>query len=469
MRILLVNPPVHRVVEPVYDRPSYPRTSLACLAGFLRARGLDVHVLDCKYDRLLFREAMDRVRRLAPDVVGFTGLTNEIKQAGRFAELVKAHDPSIVTVMGDVHMSALPERTLREFPAFDYGVIGEGEQTLYELCTELGGEPRANGVCFLRRDGSFVSNGARELIDVSELPMPAWDLFRPAEHYMPQTSRGCPFACHFCMNPAGRKVRARTPEQMLDELEILLSLGRVRSVYFGDEIFTVQRARILAFCDGMIERGYHRRLRWSCQTHVNTIDRELAERMRESGCESVGLGIETADENAMRALGKGIDRARVTKTAGMLREAGLPFNAFFILGQPNETIESAEETIRFAIEMNAHGTVFGIMVPYPGTRVGELAARGEGGYAQLSADWNDYNKQIGHAVEFVNVPRKTLERMQMLGYLKVYLYNRRVFELLRLVPKVATLAVHMMWKQLTPDRPRLAPPARMRLPVWRGD
>ena len=162
MRVLLVNPPPYAIVEPVYDRPAYPRTSLACLAAYLRARDVNVHVLDCKYDRLDLDEAVAQIERVGPDLVGLVGLTNEVLQAARLAERVKARNPAIVTVMGDVHMSALPERTLREAPALDYGVVGEGEETLYELIQQLeaGQRVTARGVAYLAGD-VYVYNGAR--------------------------------------------------------------------------------------------------------------------------------------------------------------------------------------------------------------------------------------------------------------------------------------------------------------------
>jgi radical SAM superfamily enzyme YgiQ (UPF0313 family) len=213
----------------------------------------------------------------------------------------------------------------------------------------------------------------------------------------------------------------------------------------------------------MIERGHHQRLTWSCQTHVNTIDAGLARLMRAAGCDWVGLGIETADETAMSAMGKGINRDRVMRAVADLRAAKLRFHAFFILGQPNETYATAKRTVDFAVDMNPDGAVFGIMVPYPGTRVRALAERDEGGYRELSSNWNDYNKQIGHAVQFAGIPRKRLERLQMLGYLRVYVENGRTFELLRMVPRFTTLAVHMILKQLGfgPDRvhPRPLHPA----------
>jgi radical SAM superfamily enzyme YgiQ (UPF0313 family) len=98
---------------------------------------VDVGVLDCKFDRLEYRQAMDRIRDCSRDLVGFTAFTNEVIQAGRLAAMAKQWRPSAMTVIGGVHVSALPDRTLREFPQFDYAVLGEGEQTLLELVRSL--------------------------------------------------------------------------------------------------------------------------------------------------------------------------------------------------------------------------------------------------------------------------------------------------------------------------------------------
>ncbi|SVD67601.1 uncharacterized protein METZ01_LOCUS420455, partial [marine metagenome] len=102
-----------------------------------------------------------------------------------------------------------------------------------------------------------------------------------------------------------------------------------------------------------------------------------------------------------------------------------------ILGQPNETMESAKRTIDFAVELNPDIPILGIMVPYPGTKIAEMVAKGEGGYKRLSANWNDYNKQFGNSIEFEDLSRWRLELLQLYGYLKVFLANGRLLDLAR--------------------------------------
>ncbi len=450
-KVLLINPPPFQKVEPYYDTPEYPRTAIAYLAGFLRDKEFDVHVLDCKFDRVDYDYGMEIVKEIAPDIVGFTAFTNEVKQAAEFAQRIKAHDDNVVTVIGGVHITALPEQTMREFPQFDFGVVGEGEETFHEIILNRENREYLNttpGVCCIE-DDEFTFGGPRAPVaDQNTLPFPAWDLFWPASEYILQTSRGCPYACTFCMNPGGRIVRPRTPDNVLAEIEWVLDTFNPKSILFGDEIFTIKRDRVMEICRGIIERGFNKRMEWWCQTHVRTIDLELAKLMRDANCQLVGLGIESGEEDTLKKMGKGTSLENIFEAVRVVKKAKLPFMSFFILGQPNETADSARRTISFAAKLNPDMPIFGIMVPYPGTKIAEMVKKSEGGYRLISEDWNDYNKQFGDSLEFENLPRKTLERIQILGYLKVFIWNFRFIDLAKFIWKYRSEGFSVIWKLL---------------------
>jgi radical SAM superfamily enzyme YgiQ (UPF0313 family) len=103
------------------------------------------------------------------------------------------------------------------------------------------------------------------------------------------------------------------------------------------------------------------------------------------------------------------------------------------MGQPNETEESIKATIKLAVKLNPDRPIFGVMVPYPGTRISEMAKRQEAGYRLLSHDWNDYNKQLGNAMELEGVSRRRIETLQLIGYLQVFIKNHRYRDLSRFV------------------------------------
>jgi len=434
-KVLLINPPPFQIIEPYYDTPDYPRTALAFLAGYLRDKNIAVAVVDCKFDRLDYDQALEEIKNFEPDIVGLTAFTNEIKQAAHVARLIKEYDTQIKTVIGGVHITALPEETLREFSEFDFGVVGEGEEALYELCCQLkANHPiTAKSICCLDSLGAYKFYGKRPPLVDQDALKPAWDMFRPAKEYVLHTSRGCPFACIFCMNPNGRIVRPRSVETTLNEIEWLVENMKPKSILFGDEIFTIKRDRTAEICKGLIKRGIHKKISWWCQTHVNTIDEELVKLMKDSNCSVVGLGVETGDEEKLKKMGKGISVSKIMNAVKIMKKANLAFKAFFILGQPNETYESAKETINFAVKINPTMPIFGIMVPYPGTKIAEMVEKGEGGYTLTTNDWNDYNKQLGNAVSLKSVTRSQLERLQFIGYLKVFIYNFRFIDLFKFI------------------------------------
>jgi radical SAM superfamily enzyme YgiQ (UPF0313 family) len=228
-------------------------------------------------------------------------------------------------------------------------------------------------------------------------------------------------------------VRKRSVERVMEELRYLTSRFSPRELYVCDEIFTSEPERTHALLDAMIAARIGDRLRWSAQTHVNLVDREIFRKMKAAGCFIVGLGIETGDPEIMRKMRKGITLQRVIEARRAARSVGLAVESLMIIGHPNETWQSAMRTIDFAAELDPERPIFGVMVPYPGTHVAELARRGEGGYRLRSRDWNDYNKQIGDALEFENLSRGDLEALQMLAYLQVFVKNNRWADLARFV------------------------------------
>lgn len=437
MKVLIINPPPYKILEPFYDTPDYPRTTLAFLAAFLRERAIDVSVLDCKYDRLDYNDAMIKVKEISPDIVGFTAFTNEIIQAGQLARMVKDYNKKIKIIIGGVHVTALQRRTMEEFPQFDIGILGEGEEILFEVLKQIENNEALNdlmGICYFDKNGEYIQGDARPFImDQDSLPMPAWDMFRPAKGYMLHTSRGCPFHCPFCMNPNGRKVRARSAGKVLEEIECLFKISDPKTIWFGDEVFTINRERTMELCSGMIDRGFNKKFSWTCASHVRAIDLEMLQLMRKAGCNDLGLGIESGSDERLKDIKKGTTLEGIINTVKIVKKSRIPFTAFFILGQPNETQDSLKQTIDFAVKINPDLPIFGIMVPYPGTRVGDMALAGEGGYILQAKDWNDYNKQLGDALSINGISRKALEKMQFFGYLKVFIYNFRFIELIKFI------------------------------------
>ena len=431
MRTVLVNSPVEVVREKGYDTPDYPNPSLAPLATYLRHSGEECAVVDAKLEGLLLDSVLARIQALSPDFVGFTAFTHEISHVAEIARRVRHLVPGATTIIGGAHATALPERTLEEFPVFDVAVFGEGEVTLLQLVSRHRPLESIKGLAW-RKDGAIIRNEPRPFIEnLDDLPDTDWSLFPKARIYPIFTSRGCPFNCVFCSRPFGRKLRTRSPQRILGEMGGIIQDFGVRSFLFWDEAFGLDVKKTDALLDGLISEPRFSPITWNCQTNVNVLSPSLIGKMKAAGCGNIGIGVESGDEDILSHMGKGVTLPRIVAAANSLRAAGMPFSAFFILGHPNETVKTINSTINFAVKLNPNCPVFGIMVPYPGTEIYRMAQSGEGGYLLLSRDWGDFNKQMGKALELKGVSRRTLELMQVKAYFSVFLRNGRFRDLLR--------------------------------------
>ncbi|MEW5944929.1 MAG: radical SAM protein [bacterium] len=426
--VCLVNP-APRGRRQYYDRLRVPILGIGYIASYIRAGGHGCAVVDAKMEGLPPEAAARKAAGARPFLVGVTAMTHEIGLAHEIASIVRSVSSGTLTAVGGAHASALPAQTLEEFPSFDFACFNEGEETLLELLAAAGGGGDTAGVCGIsRRDGGEVRvNPPREWIgDLDRLPFPAWELFPSTRTYPIIGSRGCPYRCVFCMRALGERVRLRSPENVFEEYRWLVRERGAATIFFRDEVFGLKLAGAHRFLDLVVGEGLHKRARWSCQMRAGQADVELFRKMRRAGCFEVGFGVESGNPEILREIAKGITIEQVEEAVRLAKEASLRTAAFFILGHPNETRRTAADTVDFAARLNPTRISVGIMVPYPGTKVAEMAQKGEGGYRLLSRDWGDYDKYLGGALEVEGLPRAEMERLQTLAFIKLYLRNRRL-------------------------------------------
>lgn len=431
MKIALVLPPAEKIAEGK-DTPRYQHVGLGYLAAMLEREGFSVKVINAKLERMNFGETLEAIRCIDPDVVGITAMTHEINVAGRLADEVKLWHSDIVIAVGGVHVTALPEETLSAYRSFDFGIIGEGEHVFCAALRLLEKKDfdfsKLTGVVY--HEGSLVklSKPAQRIIDLDSLPFPSWRQFPKATEYIIITSRGCPFSCIFCMQALGRQVRKRSPENVVQEIESVIVTRRPSRFLFYDETFTLEKGRVDKICDLIIKKGLNKKIRWAVTTRVDSVDRDLLLKLKEAGCNHIEFGIESGDQKILESIQKKITLTQAQEAVVLAKKMGFHTEGAFILGHPHETLATAYRTIHFAARLNPDIIQLGIMVPYPGTEVGRLAREGKGGYKVISDNWSDYNKQLGNALELEHLSRKDLERLQFIGYLKLFIFNKRFFD-----------------------------------------
>ena len=367
-----------------------------------------------------------RILAFQPDVVGFSATTISIANASRTAELVKESDSRIVTVVGGPHVSAIPERTLAAFPALDYGIVGEGEISFFELIDRLHAGRSvddAPGLVYRSKESIVANPRSPYITDLDALPFPAWDLVPGFPHrFQPSvfsyrkspvatlvTSRGCPFSCSFCdRSTSGKLGRYHSTDSVLRHCRRLVDLG-VRHIIFYDDLFTVKRKRVVELCQAFIANGFE--FTWSCNSHPNLLDAEALRLMKRAGCWQIAYGIESGSQRILDVVKREVRLPRMRETLRMTRDAGIRAKGYLMIGHPTETVETLEETADFLRVVELDLCQVTKFTPYPGTPSYPSVRE----HGKFDEDWERMN-----AMNFVFVPNGLSEEILETYFHRLY-------------------------------------------------
>ncbi len=357
--LLLGGPPCS---GPTSGEPG-PAKGLCYLAAVLEAEGVArARILDLRSPAARPRDTRAaqaawfaaRVESLRPRVLGLTSVSATIADALFLARLAKLLFPQTCVVLGGHHASYEWQALLRDEPAVDAVVRGEGELSFPPLVRAVLEQDPGRfcfdglaGVAWRDAQGRPRDNGwSQPVEDLDRLPTPRdRDYVLDAADYewtnaRVLTGRGCTFQCSFCSTAtfAGRRIRQRSLERVLDELRGAVERDGVRSFTFDDDIFTVNRARTLSLCRALSASGLGERAVWGCNTRLDCIDEELMDALAGAGCRSILFGVESGDAAIQARFGKGPRSLhRLREKLEHLAALGVEANLNFILGLPGET------------------------------------------------------------------------------------------------------------------------------------
>jgi anaerobic magnesium-protoporphyrin IX monomethyl ester cyclase len=417
MRICLINPP--RIQPKLWGKPSvFQPLDIAYVAGLLEKQH-KVHVIDApneawknleeidgtKYRQgLTNKEIADRIMKWSPDVVGVTiPFSGWWKPASEVASIAKSVDKDIITILSGLHPTARPASCLAH-PDVDFVVIGEPEQTMLELTGtleegNLADFKKVRGIGFIEDGTTVITPPRPEIEDLDSLPFPARHLL-PMDAYFAAvkenplrgeirkpwtimiTSRGCPNNCVFCSIHIvnGKKWRCRSPENVVDELEQVVHTYKIRQIDFNDDNLTLDKKRMEAICDLIVQRGLD--IEWFTPNGVraDTLDEHLLRKMKASGCKKLRVAPESGVQRVVdQVIKKNLDLKRVEEAVVLCKKVGIKVGCFFVIGFIGETKKDIEETINFAYKLRRLGAesfVFSIATPLYGTDLYEQAERG---------------------------------------------------------------------------------------------
>ena len=364
----------------------YP-VNVAYLASVCKQAGYEVELWDFCVQPFSEEDVKERLRRAKPSIVGVSCVTPAIYHGGLLAKWAKEIDENIVTMIGGVHVTALPKETLSEFSHFDIGVLTEAEDSILEIAemVERSAYPGGINGTVYRENGQLVVAPPRfDFPDVNTIPYPDRTLL-PMELYTKKhagrgisrtvwnvaeldSSRGCPYACTFCNVELthGRKVRFRTPENILGEIEECVRRFGTNYVLFNDSTFTIRKERVLEIVRSLPKLGIKG---YSVNAHVNTVDWEMLETLAKTGCHRIMYGVESGSDRVLREIKKNSDGKKIRKAFELSKAAGIPnVEGTFILGaDPYETEDDMMATEQLIRDISPDIVGVGVITPYPGT------------------------------------------------------------------------------------------------------
>lgn len=411
-----------------------PPLGLASIAAFLAQEGHTVDIIDCFAHPDSDNRVRDYVATYQPAFIGFSCTTSSFLDAVRLAEMAREQHPEIVAVFGGAHVSALKEVVLRDYPAVDLVVVGEGEETLAEVVSS--GEdrwPQIKGIVY-RADGNAIFNGYREpIVDLDSLPFPAYDKLEgfPEVYSLPIfnypkapnssciSSRGCPYACSYCDRSVFRRTfRYNSADYLYRHLMYLRQRFGIRHVNFYDDQFTFNRKRVEEFCQRMIDEPLG--MTFNCAVRAEHIDPELLHLMKRAGCWMASLGIESGDEELLAQHRQNADLDMLASKIRQIHQAGIRVKGLLMIGLPGETEESIKRSMKYVFRLPVDDMNVAKFTPFPGSPLYEKIH-------ELGTFEEDWEKMDCMHFQFVphGMTRERLEKL-FIGFYKGHFSRNKV-------------------------------------------
>ena len=377
MKVLLVQPSRIQPDGSVYKNKT--RWLLGMTLPYLAALtppGVDVAIKDDLYEEITFDEPCD--------VVGLTCMSHQASRAYQIADEFRRRGKKVV--MGGFHVTLAADEALQHADAV---VVGEAEGVWPKLL-----EDAASG----NLQGRYLSE---KLSDLKGLPTPRYDLIDLRRYKIPnlpaQTTRGCPYACSYCevTQVYGARFRYRPPEEVVEEVKLLMRLGKRRFVYFVDDIFNAHRKHAFAVMEGLKALKVH----WTCLCTANVgDDGEMLDLMRASGCLHINIGMESVDPESLRSVNKKQNHAdKYKEQFAAIRKRGIEFSLNVMFGLDGDTTDTFDATVNLLIEYKAPVSFMFILSPRVGLKIrDELMEQGRIDHS----DWDRY-----HSYEVVFRPK----------------------------------------------------------------
>ena len=415
-----------------------PPLGLGYLASYAQKFGHKVLIIDALRDNLSNEQVVEKINAAGISAVGITCLSAFYNEVVELSKMLKAEGKKVF--IGGIHPTFMPKQTLIDTGA-DYVSLGEGEISLKKLLDANFDGTGIQGIYNLENLPDKPIKGEK-VENLDDLPMPDWGQISPKSYPRAPhgavtknypigiiiTTRGCPYGCKFCASPNfyDRKIRFRSPKNVVDEIEYLVKNYGVKEIHFEDDNFTLKRSHAYEVCKMIVDRKI--KITFTCPNGIRAdkVDKEVLLMMKKAGCYCFAYGIESANPQILKNINKDEDIETIKKSIDIAADCGIDCVGFFIFGLPGETKQSIEQSINFALSSKLTRAQFMILDVLPGCNL----------YDDLDGQFeSDFSKESYCSPEYVpeTLTKQDLIDAQERAFRKFYFRPRIMFRMLRSV------------------------------------
>ena len=365
--ILLIPPVINPFFEE--DRQHFLPVGLLALASGVQKCGISVQIYEPGI-RLLKKNDYVRIAseilKYNSKIIGFSTWCTSYAASLLVAEQIKKQNQHIQIVFGGPQASILAYETMLEFPFVDFILAGEADLTFQLLIKAILNDnhdfSKINGLTYRNKNQRITTiNLGNAIVNLDELPIPAYELAPEMKTMSLDVGRGCPFNCTYCSTNDffSRKFRLKSVARIIQEMNSAFQKLKIKTFSMDHDMFTMNKTLIHDLCVALIHQKEKTGIKysWSCSARIDCVDKEMLIQMSDAGCISIFFGIESGSEKIQKSIRKNLNISKVYEIAEICREAGINMHASFIIGFPDETTTDIESTLKCLIKLILNGAI----------------------------------------------------------------------------------------------------------------
>ncbi|MDH4128747.1 MAG: B12-binding domain-containing radical SAM protein [Spirochaetota bacterium] len=433
----------------IYPRLKYPcgdpPLGLLYIASYLKKLSKhNIEILDLTFvnAKNSYTFVKEKILTKHYDIIGFSVMVTMLNDTYNLIDLIKQNSPRSIIILGGPQATVDPNNLLLKSQA-DAVCIGEGEETFLELANNNFEFSGIKGLMW-KKNKDIINEKSRDpIINLDILPFPNRD-YVSMENYFKYyyhlgissnikgtgilTSRGCPYKCSYCQptleNLFGKKIRKRSPQNIVSELKYLIDKYKINAFTFIDDTFIFDKKRVREICNEIIKENLH--LSWECNVRANLLDDDIIKIMKEAGLKKVSIGIESLSQRILDDVYyKKINVEQINHAIQLTKKYKINSLGYFMIGAPTETKNEIWNTIKYAAKSDLTEATFSITTPLPSTFLFEKT---NNLISKKIEDFDYYKTSVYD--KSITQPGWYLLFMKRIALIKFYLSTKRLKETL---------------------------------------